>query len=150
MPHSFDNVLLHIVFATKFREKILGDDIRSELHAYIGGIASNIGSVLLAAGSVSDHIHLLVSLPRTCTPAKLVQDIKAGSSKWIRSKGGRYACFSWQVGYSVFSVSAFDKKGLVRYIENQASHHARESFESEHRKLTVRHEIAVNEPNKWD
>lgn len=137
MPHSFDNVLLHIVFATKFREKILGDDIRSELHAYIGGIASNIGSVLLAAGSVSDHIHLLVSLPRTCTPAKLVQDIKAGSSKWIRSKGGRYACFSWQVGYS-------------GYIENQASHHARESFESEHRKLTVRHEIAVNEPNKWD
>lgn len=70
MPHSFDNVLLHVVFATKFREKILGDDIRSELHAYIGGIAANIGSVLHAAGSVSDHIHLLVSLPRTCTTAK--------------------------------------------------------------------------------
>lgn len=149
MPHSFDNVLLHVVFATKFRDKILGEDVRSELHAYIGGIAANIGSVLLAAGSVSDHIHLLVSLPRTCTPAKLVQDIKAGSSKWLRSKGGRYACFSWQVGYSVFSVSAFDKKGLVRYIENQALHHARESFKTEHQKLLERHEIADVEEVEW-
>ena len=67
----------------------LQDDIRDELHAYIGGIVENQEGTLLRAGSVADHIHLLIAHPRTCAPAELIQEIKTGSSKWLKTKAPR-------------------------------------------------------------
>ncbi|MBL9154855.1 MAG: transposase [Verrucomicrobiales bacterium] len=81
MPQSLAQILVHLVFSTKNREPWLTDAIRDELHAYIGGIVENQKGTLLKAGSVSDHIHLLIAHPRTCTPSDLVQEIKTGSSK---------------------------------------------------------------------
>jgi len=99
MPQSLAQILVHLVFSTKNREAILGDDIRDELHAYIGGIVENQKGVLLKAGSVADHIHLLIVHPRTCSPSDLVQEVKTGSSKWLKTKGARYSNFHWQNGF---------------------------------------------------
>ena len=96
MPQSLAQILVHLVFSTKTREPLLADEIRDELHAYIGGIVENQKGTLLKAGSVADHIHLLIAHPRTCAPAGLVQEIKTGSSKWLKTKGARYADFHWQ------------------------------------------------------
>lgn len=74
MPQSLAQLLVHVVFSTKHREPLLKDGIRRELHAYIGGIVANLDGTLLDAGSVTDHIHLLVAHPRTCAPAELFQD----------------------------------------------------------------------------
>jgi REP element-mobilizing transposase RayT len=107
-------MLVHLVFSTKNREPLLPDDIRDELHAYIGGIVENQKGTLLKAGSVADHIHLLVAHPRTCTPAELVQEIETGSSKWLKTKGARYADFHWQSGYGIFSISPSHRRGAAR------------------------------------
>jgi putative transposase len=56
MPQSLAQILVHLVFSTKNREALLADDIRDELHAYIGGIVENQKGTLLKAGSVADHI----------------------------------------------------------------------------------------------
>jgi putative transposase len=72
---------------------------------YIGGTISNHDGVLLKAGSVSDHIHLLISHPRTMSPADLVKEIKIASSKWIKDRDRRLAGFHWQSGYGMFSIS---------------------------------------------
>ena len=87
MPQSFAQILVHLVFSTKNRVPFLGDDIRDGLHAYIGGIVENQKGTLLKAGSVADHIHLLIALPRVSAPSDLVQDIKTGSSKWVKTNG---------------------------------------------------------------
>ena len=34
-------------------------------------------------GGVSDHVHMLLSLPSTLAIAKALQLIKGGSSKWV-------------------------------------------------------------------
>jgi REP element-mobilizing transposase RayT len=78
---------VHLVFSTKNREPWLADEIRDELHAYIGGVGENHKGTLLKSGSVADHIHLLIAQPRTCAPAELVQEIKTGSSKWLLMNG---------------------------------------------------------------
>lgn len=96
MPQSLAQILVHLAFSTKNREAVLGDDIRDELHAYIGGIVENQKGTLLKSGSVTDHIHLLIAHPRTIAPAELVQEIKTGSSKWLKTKGARYLNFHWQ------------------------------------------------------
>src|SRR4051812_39467635 len=51
-----------------------------------------------------DHVHIACSLSRTISISKLVQEIKQDSSKWIKTKGARFAEFAWQNGYGVFSI----------------------------------------------
>ena len=150
MPQSLSQILVHLVFSTKNREAWLADSIRDELHAYIGGILKSKNSTLLKAGSIEDHIHLLIDHPRTESPARLVQEIKTGSSKWIKTKGPRYTKFAWQTGYGIFSVSPSHKNAVILYIENQAEHHRTVSFQDEYRILLGKHGVQFDERYVWD
>ena len=106
--------------------------------------------VLLQAGSVEDHIHLLLTHPRTISPAKLVQEIKTGSSKWIKTKGVRFTKFAWQTGYGIFSISPSHQQAVVKYIENQAEHHRNNSFQDEYRNLLAKYNVPFDERYVWD
>jgi REP element-mobilizing transposase RayT len=150
MPQSLAKLLVHIVFSTKKREASLTDDIRDDLHAYIGGIVENKNGTLLRAGSVTDHIHLLIAHPRTCAPSELVQEIKTGSSKWLKTKGERYGTFHWQSGYGIFSISCTHRTALETYISNQAKHHRTITFEDEYRRLLAKHDIPFDERYVWE
>ena len=150
MPQSLAQILVHLVFSTKNREASLGDDIRDELHAYIGGIVENQKGTLLKAGSVADHIHLLITHPRTCAPSELVQEIKTGSSKWLKTKAARYADFHWQSGYGIFSISPSHRLALERYIAGQAEHHRVVTFQEEYRRLLEKYSIQFDERYVWD
>lgn len=149
MPQSLAQILVHLVFSTKNRVPLLGDDIRDELHAYIGGIIGNHKGTLLKSGSVSDHIHLLIAHPRTFAPSELVQEIKTGSSKWLKTKAAPYAEFHWQAGYGIFSISPTHRPALERYIGNQAAHHRIVTFQ-EYRRLLEKYEIPFDERYVWD
>jgi putative transposase len=150
MPQSLAQILVHVVFSTKNRDPLLRDDIRDELHGYIGGIAQHLKGTLLKAGSVADHIHLLIAHPRTCAPAMLVQEIKSGSSKWLKSKGSTYRDFYWQTGYGIFSVSVSARDNVEQYIGQQAEHHHKVSFQEEYRLLLKKHGIHYDEKYLWD
>jgi REP element-mobilizing transposase RayT len=150
MPQSLAQILVHLVFSTKNREMLLADDIRDDLHAYIGGIVDHQKGTLLKAGSVADHIHLLISLPRTCAPSDLVQEIKTGSSKWLKTKGARYTNFHWQGGYGIFSISPSHRPALEVYIATQAEHHRVVTFQEEYRRLLEKYEVPFDERYVWD
>jgi hypothetical protein len=68
-------------------------------------------------------------LPATIPLAKAIQSLKSCSSKWLNETAIKD--FSWQEGYGAFSVSASRTEGVIRYIENQNTHHAKRSFEEE-------------------
>jgi len=150
MPQSLAQILVHLVFSTKNREALLADDIRDELHAYIGGIVENQTGTLLKTGSVSDHIHLLIAHPRACAPSELLQEIKTGSSKWLKTKSARYAQFHCQGGYGIFSVSPSHRSVLEDYIRNQAEHHREVTFQEEYRRLLQKSGIKYDEGYVWD
>ena len=150
VTQSLAQILVHLVFSTKNREPVLNDTLRDELHAYIGGIVANNKGTLLKAGSVADHIHLLIVHPRTCSPADLVQDIKTGSSKWLKTRGRRYDGFHWQCGYGIFSVSPSHRPAVESYLEHQAEHHRTVTFQDEYRALLEKHGIKYDERYVWD
>ena len=150
MPQSLAQILVHLVFSTKSREPWLTGDVRDELHAYIGGIVENQKGTLLKAGSVADHIHLLIAHPRTCAPSDLVQEIKTGSSKWLKTKGPRYVDFHWQGGYGIFSISPTHRPALEQYIAKQAEHHREVTFQEEYRRLLNKYGIQFDERYVWD
>jgi hypothetical protein len=47
---------------------------------------------------------------------KLVEEVKAHSSKWIKTKGDGYKNFYWQNGYGAFSVDPSKVDTVIAYI----------------------------------
>jgi REP element-mobilizing transposase RayT len=140
----------HLVFSTKNRSPLIRTDWSSRLYDYIGGIVSHRDGVLLAAGGMSDHVHLLVSLGRKWSLADLLRDIKAGSSKWVHDNFAHDHAFGWQDGYGAFSVSASKLEAVERYIVDQPRHHEALSFQDELRGLLRKHGLTWDERYIWD
>lgn len=69
MPQSYTDLLTHFVFSTKNRDPLILQEFQSSLYAYMGGIARNHKGTLISIGGVSDHVHLLVGLHPTTSPA---------------------------------------------------------------------------------
>jgi len=85
MPQSLSKVILHIIFGTKNREPWLGSNVQRRMHAYVATICRDPGAEFVCVGGVTDHIHIVPTLPRTVSQANLVEQIKKLSSKWIKS-----------------------------------------------------------------
>ena len=128
MAHTYPNVLIHCVFSTKERRSLIPEELSPGLLSYINGIGSNMKVPVIAAGSTSNHVHLLIALPASITLAKAMQTVKANSSRWMGEHG---IGFAWQDGYGAFSVSASNREAVKYYVEHQAEHHRKHSFEEE-------------------
>jgi hypothetical protein len=93
---------------------------------------------------------MLFALGRTITIADVVEEVKTGSSKWVKTKGREFRNFHWQRGYGAFSIGQSNVGELKRYIRNQKQHHRRVTFEDEYRVFLKRYEIGFDERYVWD
>lgn len=150
MPQSLANILIHIIFSTKNRKPLILPNIMQELYSYMAGIAREHEAYVHEVGGIEDHIHLLISLPRTLTISKLVEEIKKGSSKWIKTKGHLYADFAWQNGYSAYSIGQSGYEDLRKYIQRQKDHHKKISFQDEYIAFLKKYQILYDEKYLWD
>ena len=150
MSQFLANILVHIIFSTKNRQATILPEVMQDLHSYISGIARTHESLVHEIGGIEDHVHLLVSLPRTLALSKLIEEIKKGSSKWIKTKGNLYVDFAWQNGYGAFSIGQSAYEDLRKYIQNQRDHHKRISFQDEFRTFLKKYRIAYDEKYVWD
>ena len=121
MPHSFTSQLLHCVFSTKQRQKIITSELASRLWPYLGGIARENNMKALSVGGTKDHVHLLLSLPAMLSVAKAMQLIKGGSSKWVHDSFPQHRAFAWQEGYGAFSIGISDVQRTIAYMKIKPS-----------------------------
>jgi putative transposase len=128
MARKFPSLLIHLVFSTKERRDIIPVELHARLWKYLAGIGRNHKIPVLAAGGTANHAHLLIALPTDVTVARAVQVLKANSSRWIGEHG---IAFAWQEGYGAFSVSASHLQVVRNYIDHQAQHHAKRTYEDE-------------------
>jgi putative transposase len=150
MPQSLVQNLQHTVFSTKGRLKMIEDEWEQELYSYIGGILNKMDCRLISAGGTADHIHMLSSLNKKTGIPDVVMKVKSSSSAWIHNSIPGRSKFAWQRGYASFSVSESQVKRVFTYIENQAEHHHRRSFQEELRFLLDRHRLKYDERYLWD
>lgn len=138
MSHTYAQNVIHVVFSTKDRRKLIAVEFRPKLWAYVAGICKNLGIFTHGIGGMDDHVHLLVQIPPAMALAKAVMSIKANSSRWADDGSTE---LEWQRGYGAFSVSASLVPTVLRYIRNQDAHHAKMSFEQEFLVLLKRHGV---------
>jgi REP element-mobilizing transposase RayT len=150
MPQSLSSILVHLIFSTKNREPFITPAIESDLYPYMASIFRDHKSPSLIIGGEVDHVHALFTLSRTVAVADLVEEVKTGSSKWIKTIGREFRNFHWQKGYGAFSIGQSSVPALKRYIRNQKQHHRRVSFEDEYRTFFKRYEIQFDERYVWD
>ena len=138
MSHTYAQNVVHVVFSTKDRRKTIAADFQPKLWAYSAGICKRQGIFVHAIGGMEDHAHFLIQVPAVMALAKAVATIKANSSRWANEEGHRLA---WQQGYAAFSVSTSIVPAVVRYIQNQETHHRKMSFDEEFLALLKKHGV---------
>ena len=150
MARSLSFLLVHVVFSTKDRAPVLDEAMRPDLYAYLATIVRNNECECFRVGGVADHVHLAIRLNRQGNVSDLVAEIKASSSKWLKSHAPKLARFAWQRGYGAFSVGPADLSALIRYIDTQEAHHAKHTFQDELRVFLKRYGIECEERYLWD
>jgi putative transposase len=146
MPQSYTNLIYHIVFATKNRQPLITDDVKSRLYDYIGGTIRGTGGIALAINGMDDHVHVLAKLRPDKSVSDVLCDLKANSSSWMHDVFPELKDFSWQNGYGAFTVSASQIDKVKEYIANQEEHHRKiVSFRDEFIKLLKANEIEFDE-----
>ena len=150
MANTYTSLNVHYVFSTKGRAPVLVGEMKERLWAFMGGIARENKMTARCIGGVSDHVHLLVSLPAALSIAKAIQLIKGGSSVWLHETFPEASTFAWQEGYGAFTVSVSHLDDTIAYIENQEEHHRIKTFQEEYLSFLRKHEIRYDEKYLWD
>ena len=141
MSHTFTKLLYHVVYATKGRRAMLRGEVKSRLRRYTRGVVANHEGILLELDGDATHAHLLAAVKPMIAVATFVQKVKSNTSRWVSRQFPRLREFSWQVGYSAFTVSESMRERVAAYIRNQEEHHRGQTFEEELAELLRRHGV---------
>ncbi|MES2275519.1 MAG: IS200/IS605 family transposase [Bacteroidota bacterium] len=145
MPNTFTQIYIHVVFAVKGRQNLIGADHREELHKYITGIVHGKDQKMLAIFCMPDHAHMLIGFKPAMSVSDMVRDIKANSSGFINEKKWVVGKFNWQEGFGAFSYSKSQQDDVVKYILNQEEHHKRKTFKEEYLEILKKFEVEYDE-----
>jgi len=149
MGSTLTNLVAHIIFSTKDRVPVIGESIQDRLYEYIGGIIRGERGVLLAVGSIPDHVHVLAKLRADQSMAELVKRIKGNSSRWINENHLITGHFGWQDGYGAFSVSQSQLAFVQQYVLDQKEHHKKRSFQEEFVDFLKKQGLEFDEKYLW-
>jgi len=127
--HAKFKLKYHFVLCTKYRRKVLSDDIikclKSTLDEKLQLYQINI-DIAEADIKMRDHIHILVDCPPKISPQKVIKLMKMFTTKkiWedfscILKDIGYNSGVLWSSGYFVCSVGNANIKTIMEYIETQ-------------------------------
>jgi putative transposase len=150
MGHTYANLVTHFVFSTHERRPLIHDSFRQRLFEYMAGFARNEFKGSLSVGGTDNHVHGLLVLPTDVSVAEAMKKWKGLTSKWVHETFPAEADFAWQEGYGAFSVSQSNVPQVAAYIEGQAEHHRKMTFEEEFIALLKRHGIQYDPKYVWD
>ena len=123
--HAVYYIRYHIVFATKYRRKILRGGFGEYLKKMMIGISRNNPEIeIVEVNTDADHVHLLISIPPRLTVSEVVKMIKAKTGMYMRKKfpfldkvyWGRGGI--WSTGYFVSTVG-IDEETIRKYVQMQ-------------------------------
>lgn len=145
MANTYTQIHLQFVFAPKFRTALISPDWENDLYKYITGIVQTNKHKMIIVNGMPDHIHILIGFRTTQSIADLMQDVKAGSSKWINDNKYCKSRFEWQSGYGAFSYSKSQLPAVIKYIENQKEHHKKQTFLEEYKLFLEKFEVEYDD-----
>jgi putative transposase len=148
LSHTSGNILLHFIFSTLGRQRLIRSEFRNDLFAYLGGIVREMDGTALIINGTGDHVHMLLRVRPVHSSAEIARVVKTNSSRWVREKWSSE--FAWQTGYAVFSVSESSVAAVTKYIAGQEEHHKKHSFQEEFVAFLKKNHVEYDEKYIWD
>lgn len=123
LSHTRWDCKYHIVWIPKCRKKVIYGDIRRYLGDTLHDLARQRECRIIEGHMMSDHLHMLISIPPKYSVSQVVGYIKGKSAIQIaRSYMGRKRNFTgenfWARGFFV-STAGRDEDVVREYIRNQ-------------------------------
>lgn len=123
LSHTKWNCKYHIVFAPKFRRKVIYGQLKRDIANILSTLCKRKGVKIVEAEMCSDHVHMLVEIPPSISVSSFVGYLKGKSTLMIFERhanlkykyGNRHF---WCRGYYVDTVGKNAKK-IQEYIQNQ-------------------------------
>ena len=123
LAHTKWNCKYHVVFAPKFRRKVIYGKIKEDIGKMLRKLCEYKEVEILEAEACPDHIHMLITIPPKYSVSQIMGYLKGKSSLMIYEKyanlkykyGNRHF---WCRGYYVDTVGK-NKKAIAEYIRNQ-------------------------------
>ena len=139
MPHSFNKIWIHAIWATKERVPIIKSTVESKIHQFISDQLRDQGCPIRIINGMPDHIHCLFLLNPTKSIAEIIKQIKGTSSHYVNQNNLIAEKFAWQTGYAAYSVSESGVDKVFEYIKNQKKRHQKKTFEQEYQDFIQLH-----------
>ena len=113
----------HIVFTPKYRRKIIYYQLRTDIREIIKDLCKWKGVTIIEGHLMSDHVHLLVSIPPKYAVSHIMGYLKGRSSMMIfeRHANLKYKFGNkhfWATGYYVSTVG-LNSATVEKYIRDQ-------------------------------
>lgn len=113
----------HVVFTPKYRRKIIYNELREDIKEIIKDLCKWKGIKIIEGHMMSDHVHLLLSIPPKYSISSVMGYLKGKSAMMIferhanlRYKYGRRNF--WSTGYYVSTVG-INESTVAKYIREQ-------------------------------
>jgi putative transposase len=135
------NLKCHLVLTTKYRRKVLTDDMLTRLEVIFTALMEKWEGRLVEFNGERDHVHLLLQYTPQTEPSKLINNLKTVSSRYLRKEfvaevnSGALRTVSpsmkaqqdkvywkdvlWTSGYFIASCGGVTIDQLRKYIEEQ-------------------------------
>jgi putative transposase len=151
MANTFTELQYHCIWSTKHREPLIREQAEKSVWAILAETANRHGMHVKRAGGIENHVHVLVSIPKTLSVSEAMKRLKGGSSNAINKDGLLGAGpFGWQDGYAAYTVSPSKVPDVIQYIANQREHHRKQTFEDEFVAFLKRHGVGYDPKYLWD
>ena len=123
LSHTRWNCKYHIVFIPKYRRKAIYGKLRADIGQILRQLCEYKGVEILEAHAMSDHIHMLVTIPPKLAVSNFMGYLKGKSTLMIfeRHANLKYKYGNrnfWAKGYYVSTVG-LNKETVEEYIRNQ-------------------------------
>lgn len=122
--HSVTSLKTHLVFTTKYRRKIFNGLHILRLKEAIQSSSEKLECNLIEFDGEEDHVHILLGYPPKLSISKIVNSLKATSSRALRKDFPEVQRLSknaalWSRSYFACSVGGAPIEVLKQYIESQ-------------------------------
>lgn len=122
--HSVFLLNYHLVLCTKYRKKVINEEISEKLKNIFVDISSKYGITLVEWNHDKDHVHLLFRAKPNSDLSKMINAYKSASSRRIKNefpdiRKYLWKEYFWSRSYCLLTTGGVTIDVIKKYIENQ-------------------------------
>ncbi len=128
ISHAVFSIHLHIVFVTKYRRKVLTQEMLEDIKEIFSRVLKMNNTYLIECNLEPDHVHLLIDLHPDNNISNLVASLKSASSRILRNKYSHHIgkfywgkrAKLWHDSKCIISCGGAPLEVVKEYIQNQS------------------------------